>query len=466
MTNDEAKMTSNSASSLPAPMSIGTQAGAPLRLKGELDRCAKCGQCRSVCPVFAQLKDESLVSRGRIAVLSANSQDSKRFREIINTCLMCLRCETNCPSLVKTSEIFKAARAELADRNGLPILLRLGFRYILPHRWLYNLAMRLMRIFSPVAKVTLAPIRHLPLALGSFHNRIPNLAKVSALQSLSINRRPNLSVFCAPARPDVHRGARGSAVNKSPSVAIFIGCAINYIYHEVFTSMIDVLKHHGITPIVPKDQVCCGLPALLSGDVATARKLALNNQVAFADADIILTGCSSCGRMLAEEYPSLTADLPADLPAKALAQAGAPAQAGAQSKPKIMDVMEFCLSSPHPVSRIPYPTFYHRPCHSNWNNSPEAIKSFLHEVSDYQENGLPDLCCGGGGLFSFKYPALSEKIGDTRMVHLHRQKGENILVTNCPGCMMQLEFLIRKEGIKNIKVKHAIAIYNEAMRPG
>ncbi len=40
-------------------------------LRAEMDRCAKCGQCRSVCPVFIETGDEAGVARGRISLAEA-----------------------------------------------------------------------------------------------------------------------------------------------------------------------------------------------------------------------------------------------------------------------------------------------------------------------------------------------------------------------------------------------------------
>ena len=32
--------------------------------KTEVDKCSKCGKCHTVCPVFLETGDESMVSRG------------------------------------------------------------------------------------------------------------------------------------------------------------------------------------------------------------------------------------------------------------------------------------------------------------------------------------------------------------------------------------------------------------------
>jgi Fe-S oxidoreductase len=54
-------------------------------------------------------------------------------------------------------------------------------------------------------------------------------------------------------------------------------------------------------------------------------------------------------------------------------------------------------------------------------------------------------CCGGGGGFEAVFPELSEILGVNRAGEL-LETGAEIIVTHCPGCVMQL-----KKGVKAIK---------------
>ncbi|MFH1230279.1 MAG: (Fe-S)-binding protein, partial [Planctomycetota bacterium] len=115
-------------------------------------------------------------------------------------------------------------------------------------------------------------------------------------------------------------------------------------------------------------------------------------------------------------------------------------------------------------------TIYHLPCHSTGTKVPEIIKSILKATTDYQETES-DLCCGGGGLFSFKYPELSHQIGQARLKsieHIAKSRDDSkpyalrstlTVVTNCPGCMMQLEYLLSANNIKDVKVSHPVNLF-------
>ena len=54
-------------------------------------------------------------------------------------------------------------------------------------------------------------------------------------------------------------------------------------------------------------------------------------------------------------------------------------------------------------------------------------------------------CCGGGGGFEAVFPELSQVLGSNRAAELLETEAD-IIVTHCPGCVMQL-----KEGVRELK---------------
>ena len=54
-------------------------------------------------------------------------------------------------------------------------------------------------------------------------------------------------------------------------------------------------------------------------------------------------------------------------------------------------------------------------------------------------------CCGGGGGFEAVFPEMSEMLAVNRTKEL-LETGAQIIVTHCPGCIMQL-----KAGLKSVK---------------
>ncbi len=394
-----------------------------------------------------------MVSRGRISVLETlldpkthlpvrvRTQTgttppylklTNRVRTILDCCLMCLRCREKCPAGVKTDLVFQAGRAlfNLNRVRAWPLLF--VFRVIIPIRSLYNIALKLLylfqRLFRKPSQATPA-LRHLSFSLASF-NRLPRLASHSVLE---INKRRT----------------RTKHNNKTDhlKVAFFVGCLINYVYPEIFKSLDLVFKQAGVELVIPKGQLCCGLPLLISGDRIGAKRLAQRN-IAVLEPDRfdwIITACTSCGRMLKEDYPLLTKAPKA----KILSQ-------------KVIDIIEFIVK--HFPEDIPLRsgvtrTTYHAPCHANWNETNQSTRSFLKRISQYVATDPDNKCCGGGGSFSFKYESIARQIGAAKIETLCNSFSKpEVVATGCPGCIMQLNHLLKTSNITDISVRHPIEI--------
>jgi glycolate oxidase iron-sulfur subunit len=406
-----------------------------------LERCAKCGTCRSVCPIFKESKDETLVTRGKLALyeaaLKGNLNASAQLKEILDNCLMCMKCKDKCPSLVETTELIRSAREWL----GMPLMLKIGFRFILPHRWLYDWTLRIaewgMRIYNKLFirnNQTRGITRHLPLALTDLFNKLPDLTNKTVLSSL---RTKSPSPFPSHAV---------EGLDKHPKVGIFVGCLINYAYPEIYEATTKLLDKYGVSYVTPKDQLCCGTPLLLYGDKNNAKRIARHNMKVFRreKVDAIITMCASCGRMLSQEYSKW-------------------GMGNCECGIKVIDIVEFLNKFAIPNSPSAIRTTYHTPCHFTWTKAGGISRKILKETSDYKETDEEGLCCGGGGVFTFKYPKLSRQIGRHK---IDLFKGNNIqtVVTGCPGCMMQLRYLLNDSGKTDIKVKHMAEVLNENTR--
>jgi len=75
----------------------------------------------------------------------------------------------------------------------------------------------------------------------------------------------------------------------------------------------------------------------------------------------------------------------------------------------------------------------------------KAIKG-IELVEPQWASGEWATCCGGGGGFEAVFPELSEILAVNRAKELV-DTGAQIIVTNCPGCIMQL-----KDGLKQLKI--------------
>jgi glycolate oxidase iron-sulfur subunit len=67
-----------------------------------------------------------------------------------------------------------------------------------------------------------------------------------------------------------------------------------------------------------------------------------------------------------------------------------------------------------------------------------------------------DRCCGGGGTFSFSYYDLAKEIG-RKKVSCIAATGADVVATSCPSCMMQLEDMLKRNGLPQ-NVVHVVEL--------
>lgn len=63
---------------------------------------------------------------------------------------------------------------------------------------------------------------------------------------------------------------------------------------------------------------------------------------------------------------------------------------------------------------------------------------------DYAPSADEDVCCGFGGSYSLEFPEISAEILRRKLDHVEAT-GADILVTDCPGCVLQLRGGMNKE---------------------
>jgi len=386
----------------------------------EINRCLQCNFCLATCPIYREDMVESSVARGRINLINATMVEktlplSDRARDLINRCLLCSSCMQGCPSGIPVDDIIIAARHELIKKYGLGMAEKYIFRRVLK-----------TRSVGPLANKVVSMLRRLKL----FPGQIPELANPSFNQRVS--------------------GTLTPAGDKRGRVAYFIGCGTNYLFPDTGDAVIKVLLENGVEVIVPKNQHCCGIPALAHGDLESALYAIRENTEIFAslDVDAVITDCTSCGYMIKVKAARA---LPPDDPClgKALSVAG-----------KTFEATEYIarlglIKTPHSQ---PIKTTYHVPCHRAWSRDlPGAPRTLASLIPDLQllEMREPQRCCGAGGAFFLGQPDLSQSIRQRKIDDI-LDTGAGVVMTQCPACRYYLQ-----QGLRNqpeMRVVHPVSL--------
>lgn len=88
----------------------------------EILTCTGCGFCKKLCQIYHHTKRETDSPKGKIMIsygmLTGELKEDEAIVEALQKCTLCKICETTCPSLIKITDIIKAARHDL--KNLLP----------------------------------------------------------------------------------------------------------------------------------------------------------------------------------------------------------------------------------------------------------------------------------------------------------------------------------------------------------
>ncbi|MEW6661031.1 MAG: (Fe-S)-binding protein [Bacillota bacterium] len=416
-----------------------------LNLTEGLKKCVRCGQCRFVCPIFEQEKDEASSPRGRIALVKAMQegkyQPSQDMLQKMYNCLLCKTCVSECPSGVLTDELILKSRAYLDQVMGTPWWKKTVFQGFLTRPALLHCCFGLMRLYQKTGlQSLLTKTRMIELLPGD----LPQAEKIMPV------------VSGIPARKMLPDRVPAKGLKKI-KVAYFLGCASNLIYPEIPLAAVEVLSKLGFEVIISQELKCCGMPALAYGQERVTRDLALANISILLEEGVeaVVSDCATCSSTLIAEYPRL---FPEDSLEYTKAQA---------LSHKAMDLTKFIVEKagvPANLKEVNRTVTYHDPCHlihcQKVSRQPRELLRAIPGVS-LKEAGNAAQCCGSAGSFSLAHYDLSMKILNKKISGL-AATGADTVATCCPTCMMQLNFGLKKNGVAG-QTLHPVQILAEAM---
>jgi glycolate oxidase iron-sulfur subunit len=423
----------------------------PERLKshyGKFLDCIHCGLCLPSCPTYAELGVEMDSPRGRIYLMRAYTDGrigmTDNFVHHIYQCLDCRACETACPSGVHYGSIVEMARAEIEKRRNVPTgerwLRYLVFKRLLPSARLLSLTFLPLRLYQGLGLQSLVRglglTRLLPARLRDMEAMMPRLPRRGLKRKLK------------PLLP--------TSGERRYRVALVTGCVMNEMFTHINVATARVLTRNGCEVVIPSGQTCCGALQTHSGERATAEALARQNIDAFEveGVDAILINAAGCGAQL-KEYGELLEDDPVYREkAKAFSA-------------RVRDISEFLAEIPldESMALAPVRVAYHDACHlAHGQKIREQPRRLLRRILGVElvELEESDWCCGSAGIYNITHPEMADRLLNRKMKHI-RQAAPDIIVTGNPGCLLQIQNGIRKEG-KTIETLHPVELLDRAYR--
>ena len=382
-----------------------------------INKCSQCNFCQAVCPIYKAQESENWLARHRLNLinevyLEKTMEESERFKDIMDKCLLCTSCTQYCSSKSPVDEIIISAREKIieGEKKGLSSIKRGIMTKVFKEKGARNITIKAGSLAQKFGLGGDAP----KFVSKPFEERVENLVK--------------------------------SKGEKKGTVAYYYGCGTNLMYPEIGEALVNILSSNGYDIIVPKDITCCGVPVIAEGEIADSAELMRNNIEALSklECDKVVMECSSCIMMFIKKaWKLFAADDPIQEKITAL-------------NAKIVAGTGFLNTLfTEKISGKSMPSFtYHIPCHKD-KFAPDKLDvvDFISTKTnaEYKPMNEPELCCGGGGTYYLNNSEISKKIRSPKIEEIKNSQAE-VVLTECPIC----KFYLKNGAPKGVDVLHPI----------
>lgn len=228
-------------------------------------------------------------------------------------------------------------------------------------------------------------------------------------------------------------------------VHLFVPCLVDQAAPATARATVRLLKTLGQEVVYDRRQTCCGQALFNAGFRPQARALAERFIALFDNAEVVVAPSGSCVAMVVRHYAEL-------------GLVGSSRHRWEALRTRVFELSQFLvdrLTRTDLGARFPHRVAYHPSCHLTRSlgvqGQPLRLLSATQGLT-LVGGDLPIECCGFGGAFSAKYPALSRSIADRRAAAL-AAVGAEVVCGGDDSCLDWLGRAFRRAG-RPVKVLH------------
>ena len=407
-----------------------------------VEMCNGAGICRKqttgvMCPSFMATCEEGHSTRGRAnalraalsGVLPVEELTSRRMYEVMDLCIECKACKSECPSSVDMAKIKFEFLAQYQKRHGT--------------------SMR-TRIFGNIASLSRLGSGPLAPLVNGIMRSSP--ARWALEQSVGITGQRPMPAFAR--NSFVHWFKRQpETTDGRPQVVLFNDTFNTYNDPHIAIAAAQVLEAAGFEVLLPGIR-CCGRPMISKGLVKQARAAArdtVKRLAPYANAGLPIVGLEpSCLLSLKDEYLYL---LPDDAQARLVASRAVLFEEFVAS---LADKGELPLRFKSEARDV----ILHGHCHQRALTGMGSTHKVLGLPTGYRVSEVDSSCCGMAGAFGYEkeHYEISCRMAERRLLPAVRSaSSETLIVAPGTSCRHQISHGTGR------KVLHPAELLRDAM---
>ncbi|WP_252440188.1 FAD-binding and (Fe-S)-binding domain-containing protein [Pseudonocardia humida] len=391
-------------------------------MRGAADRCMNIGLCRKsgtgvMCPSYMATRREEDSTRGRANALvkaltepdAAAALGDERLHEVLDLCLMCKACASECPLGVDMATLKSEALHQRHATHGVPARSKV-FAGI--------------RALNRLGAAT-APLSNLP-------GRLPPLRGLIGRRLGIAPQRP-LPVFARRTLPRWFRRRSSPATGSRGPLTLLADSFTSFTEPAIGIAAVELLERAG-WDVRLESGGCCGRAAFSKGLLDRAREQASGLVDALACTTGPIVGVEpSCLLTLGSEHRTLLGDDPR------VADVGSRARLVDELLVEAIDDGSLRLrEDAWPAGKR---ILFHGHCHQKAEVGTAATVALLERVPGAEVVELDAGCCGMAGSFGFEaeHYELSMRVGEDRLFPAVRAEPEaTVVVATGVSCRQQI----------------------------